>query len=630
MGAVGRPLVRHTHAGSLSCVIAGLLLAIGLTGHAQNPAAARESTPQSTGVIAGVVVIADSGLPLDGVRVTLAESDSRRSQRAVTDDDGRFAFTGLVPGRYTLSASKSGYVNVIFGQREAGSGRSGTPIQLVTGQAITNIRLSIPRGGVITGQVFDEKGRPSVATPVRVSQWVMATGERSLRPAGSSATDDRGMYRVYGLSPGAYIVHAVPRNPVVNQGTINAELVNALGPNTDLTGVSAVQLAADGRPVVVGVEGPEGPDAGRAAPTVGYAPVYYPGTLDLAGAQTVELGVGDERFGVDLYLQQVPLAVVSGQLLMPPGVNMSAVRVRLVNTGVTAPGIATPNTRASRDGSFAFNGVAPGQYRAVAVASARNVPASVIGPMLGGQMVADDVNRMQFWAAVDLAVFGQGVAGVTLALQPGMIVTGQVLFDGFGLPRPPDLRRVRVTLTPDGSGNESGVPSVSTNLDENGRFELMGVVPGRYRIRTSGATSGWFLESAMAGGRDALDFDLEVPERESVSNLVVTLSDRSAELSGALEDSLSRPVVEFTVILFPSDSRYWRPMSRRIASARPATDGRFVFAGLPAGEYRLAAVTDVEPGQWYDPAFLSQLVAASVPISLAEGERRVQNLRVTR
>jgi len=61
MGAVGRPLVRHTHAGSLSCVIAGLLLAIGLTGHAQNPAAARESTPQSTGVIAGVVVIAGRG-----------------------------------------------------------------------------------------------------------------------------------------------------------------------------------------------------------------------------------------------------------------------------------------------------------------------------------------------------------------------------------------------------------------------------------------------------------------------------------------------------------------------------------------------------------------------------------------
>jgi len=84
------------------------------------------------------------------------------------------------------------------------------------------------------------------------------------------------------------------------------------------------------------------------------------------------------------------------------------------------------------------------------------------------------------------------------------------------------------------------------------------------------------------------------------------------------------------VILFSADPRYWVPASRRIASARPATDGRFVFAGLPAGEYRLAAVADLEPGAWYDPDVLRQLVGGSVLLSLTEGERRVQDLQVGR
>jgi hypothetical protein len=70
------------------------------------------------------------------------------------------------------------------------------------------------------------------------------------------------------------------------------------------------------------------------------------------------------------------------------------------------------------------------------------------------------------------------------------------------------------------------------------------------------------------------------------------------------------------------------PQARRITATRPGTDGRFTFRGLPAGEYRLTAVTDVEPGEWYDPAFLNQLSSVSIPISLSEGERKVQDIRL--
>ena len=71
------------------------------------------------------------------------------------------------------------------------------------------------------------------------------------------------------------------------------------------------------------------------------------------------------------------------------------------------------------------------------------------------------------------------------------------------------------------------------------------------------------------------------------------------------------------------------PLGRRIRSARPSTDGKFAFGGLPAGEYRIAAVIDVEPGAWNDPALLQQLLNASLPVRLVDGQPVVQDIRVS-
>jgi hypothetical protein len=138
----------------------------------------------------------------------------------------------------------------------------------------------------------------------------------------------------------------------------------------------------------------------------------------------------------------------------------------------------------------------------------------------------------------------------------------------------------------------------------------------------------WVLKSAVVNGRDVLDFPLEMGPNTDVSTATLTFTNRTQELSGTIQDASGRPSAEFTIIVFPSDKQYWTPLSRRIASTRPGTDGTFSVRSLPAGDYRLTAVTDVEPGEWYDPAFLSQLLSASVPISLAEGEKKVQDLRL--
>ena len=86
--------------------------------------------------------------------------------------------------------------------------------------------LQLPRGSVITGTVVDEYGEPTPGTQVRVMRYVVQAGRRTLQQTGSGATDDRGIYRVYGLQPGEYIVSAVPRNvgPGVDVGRLQAEL----------------------------------------------------------------------------------------------------------------------------------------------------------------------------------------------------------------------------------------------------------------------------------------------------------------------------------------------------------------------------------------------------------------------
>ena len=63
---------------------------------------------------------------------------------------------------------------------------------------------------------------------------------------------------------------------------------------------------------------------------------------------------------------------------------------------------------------------------------------------------------------------------------------------------------------------------------------------------------------------------------------------------------------------------------------RPGTDGSFSFANLPAGEYRLAAVTDVETNEWFEPAFLDRLVSTSIALTLADGERKRQDVKIGR
>jgi uncharacterized protein (DUF2141 family) len=653
--------MRTIATGIATVVLTSGLLAGSLSGQGgRAPMSPARDTPQQatgTGVIAGAVRTAGTGAPVRRARVRLAAPELQGGRTVLTDDEGRFVFVALPAGRYTLSASKAGFVDMAYGANRPG--RAGTPIQLANGQTIDRLSLSLPRGSVITGTVVDEYGEPAAGIQVRAMQYVMQTGERRLQMAGQDQTDDRGIYRIYQLQPGDYVVSAVPRNRGVSevQQFVAVEMANIQ---------QSVQAAAPvgSGPVVVQAQ-PMPAEVGQrlavlqrqleTAEDLGgmsYAPVFFPGTTNPASAQAVTLGVGEERGGVNFQLQLVNTTTVKGLVVAPGGMAPAGTTVALLPraAGVPdVPGMGSYVARVGGDGRFALDGVAPGDYVLQARAPVRDPAAEAGGPGRGGRGGRGRGPVLQvLWASTDLAVTGQPLPDIVLNLREGMTVSGSVQFEGNATP-PDDLSTIRVMLEPRGARAFEIGGTLPTEVDASGQFRIPGVSPGTYALTAAigfggrgrnnistlppaapgaGGPTDWRLASAIHNGRDLLDFPIEIQPNQNLSNVILRWTTTRQELSGTIQDTSGIPTSDYTIIVFPSASEYWQPQSRRISATRPATDGRFTFNTLPPGDYRLTAVTDVEPGEWFDPSFLSQLAGASIPITLNEGERKVQDIRV--
>ena len=110
----------------------------------------------------------------------------------------------------------------------------------------------------------------------------------------------------------------------------------------------------------------------------------------------------------------------------------------------------------------------------------------------------------------------------------------------------------------------------------------------------------------------------------------MSVTDRPSRIAGTFTDASGRPATDYLVIAFPADREQWRPGSRYIQAVRPATDGRFTLGALPAGAYRLAAVWDAEPDEWFAPEFLAALLPAAIAVDVAAGETRTQDIQIRR
>lgn len=589
---------------------------------AAQPVAPRDAPAAraAVGTAAITGTITSSGQPVADARVLVSAPELPGGRSALTDERGRFAIGSLPPGRHRVAVSKNGYVQTMWGQRRPrGSART---ILLADGER-REITIDLPRAGVITGLVVNDRGEAMVGVGVQALHVASQGGERRFQQVGGTATDDRGIYRIHSLQPGDYIVCATPEN--------HDAMSDAQRLRRDLQMMRTVRVGPVASPEaarkqlderIAQLEAQLGAASGE--PVRGYGPSCVPGYRP--DGAVIAVAPGDERHSVDLRLERTPLAAIEGTIVAPPGIRPEHVMIMLSARHEALP-FSGRGVMQDDQGRFSAAGLAPGDYRLQArTRPAGSMTSYRVGPQGAPTQPDPGPAVPPMYAELDVHVDGTDVTDLTLELQSALTISGEVVFEGTSRPRP-RLTALQVGATPFRLTPFRPVlaePAQGT-VDESGRFTIAGVMPGTYRLGTG--ADGWGLHSVMAGDRDVLDFPLEIGSGQHVTGVVITLTDRLTEIAGTVTDSRGKPALDHSIAIFPADSRYWTTPSRRMRLIPPGPDGRFAFRGLPAGEYRLATLLDFDMSDWASPEHLEQLSAGATTVTLRDGERKEVALR---
>ena len=590
------------------------ILLFGVVNAQQSTRDTAKPTASANGLarISGMVISTDAQhQSVRRVIVTLAGAELPGGRAAISDDHGRFVFERLPAGRFTLSGTKPAYLPATYGASKPG--RPGIPLQVKAGEQVTGVTLAITHGAAIAGVVHDQDGIPAADISITAFRSPRPGAPPMLVTAGTTTTDDRGVYRIFGLEPGDYFVASTSRT--TGGGQINV----ASTAQIDAALKKLQQRSSQPDSVNASAEAP--PPSALPPGAYAYAPMYFPGVASISAATKVPLAAGDDRPGVDFNVLLTRVATIEGSVVSGNG-PMPRVIVIINPDGPalpaligSAPAFSSQATGVGR--TFKYTNVSPGRYTIVAES----------------REAADNS-----WARTQVEVTGDDISGITLVLQPGLHLTGRIVFDGSALAPPDDLTKLRVSLSQLNSvggsvmnGTNMGSPYVPPAvIESNGRFDISGVLPDTYRFLpvTVPGPTGWWLRSAIVNGKDVLDAPIEIGTTGNITGAVLTFSDRQTTLSGALLTTSGQPAPSHFIVAFPADRALWRPLARRIQSVRAGTDGTWTMRNLPPGDYLLAALADLDPDDLLDPAFFDKLVSASVRISLGEGEQKTQDLKI--
>ncbi|HVH25800.1 MAG TPA: carboxypeptidase-like regulatory domain-containing protein [Vicinamibacterales bacterium] len=553
---------------------------------------AQETPTSGAGVIAGRVVAADTGRPVKRARVSASANELPGGRGVLTDDNGAFQLVELPAGRYTVSVSKSGFVSLAYGQRRPL--QPGTPIQLAEGQEIRSIDVRLPRGSVITGHVYDETGDAMPGVVVRVLRYQYQQGNRRLSTAGTAQTDDLGQYRVWGLMPGDYYVDAQSRINLPFGGPVGR------GRGGPAAGAIAGLVGAIAGPNVGNLFTPE--DENQKA----YAPTYFPGVPSVEEAQAVTVGLGQTASGIDFALQLVRVARISGRVSNPDGSPTTRGNVNLTSD-IQVAGRGNQlgqnyGSRLSGDGTFAISNIPPGRYLLRARGNNAEWPQ---------------------YASLPVTVAGTDISDISVTVAEGATVVGTVSFPS-GRTTPPDIGQVRISSV----AIDPGLTNSQARIEEDHSFKIVAIPAGAHLFRPNGQLRGWSLKSVVLDGRDITDTPIEVRSGQEITRVAVTFTDAVNEINGRITSDQGSPLTEYTVLAFSTDSTFWRPLSRHIATGRPDQTGNFRIRGLPAGGYYLVAVDPAQQGEWYNPSYLEDHRFGAAQVTLGEGETKTQDFRV--
>jgi hypothetical protein len=335
---------------------------------------------------------------------------------------------------------------------------------------------------------------------------------------------------------------------------------------------------------------PETADEQRVSPRR-YAPVFYPGVADQDQAVALDLQPGDSRDGMDLKLASSRVAI-RGTVVDAAGRPATA-RVTLNGSFLRAS--------AGRDGMFVLRDIAPGKYSLHASG-----------------------DRME--GTVSVTVGDADVDGIALEVKPvgayETSIRGTLAIEGVGAPALDFACCVSVALTGfDGDrhapGQWGGARMPDGSFKPNGTFVVSNVRHGTYRF-TMDLPEGFYVKQAWYGGRDVLNRPFEVDPSVAPDTLNVTIAWKTGSVSGVVSGGALS--AESLVALIPESA----PQLIRIQNLDG--DGRFEFANVPPGDYRVFAWEALEPHAYYDPEVLRSATPFSKSIHVSESSTETVTL----
>ena len=334
-----------------------------------------KQNPTDLCTIQGVVVKVGTAQPLRKAVIAAYPSDAHSEGRtAMTDAIGRFELKGLAPGAYFLSAQHNGFVTQRYGQRTLDG--PGKVLTLSPAQKVSGITFQMVPTVSITGRVYDEDGEPMLGVQVMAMNYVYVDGKRQLQNNSAVQTNDLGEYRLFGLSPGKYIV--------------KASLL------TDSENLTSEQ---------------------------GNVPIYYPGVPDADRAAPISLSGGDEFSGADISLRPVHAVSVSGQVVLAGCSGTASFGVVFLgwqNSNTSFP-VQTCVVNAMTQLAFELHNLTPGSYNLYAVL--QRAPNKCVGhqPLEVGD---NDIDGVTLTATRGVEIKGRLRVEGQLESNPASLVVG--------------------------------------------------------------------------------------------------------------------------------------------------------------------------------------------------------------
>jgi len=433
--------------------------------------------------------------------------------------------------------------------------------------------------GTVSGRITDDQGQPAVDVPVQLVRVAFNPQGKTFQAAGSTNVDDRGDYRLYGVSPGSYYL---------------------------LVGNSPGPLGRPGRP--------------NGLSTAVYALSFYPGVVDVSQAAPIEVKSGSEVIA-DMRVQRENTYRIRGRVIdsrtgqAPPRADVSLNYRNLTGGGGS---FSSGQSYNPTTGTFELKNVIPGHYIVQAQIQDPNPSGPVTGPVDIAARQAAIAARPSAQVPVD--VQNSDVDGLVLTLTLPSSIPGRLSLQGAAFSTLAGRDRIRVEIRPtDGIVS----PPALTPVGADGTFRIDNLREGSYQIRVVNLPPGYYVKSALLGGTDVLTDVFRFSGTIS-GTLDVVVSSGAAQVGGGVIDGANRPVSRVQAVLVPMQ----RNRTDLYKTAVTDQNGRFTMMGITPGEYKLFGWNGLEPYRFMDPDFISKFESDSTPVHVDESSAQAIQVRM--